>query len=34
MDKFHKNNFEWKKIDTKNYILFDFVYLKFKIRQN
>ena len=29
-DKFHKRNNEWKKPDTKRYILHDPIYIKFK----
>ena len=34
MDDLYKHNAEWKKPDTKEYRLRDFIYVNFKYRQN
>lgn len=30
MAEFHKHYIEWKKLDTKEYILYDSIHIKFK----
>lgn len=34
MGKYHKDDIEWKKLDTEEYILYDSIYLRFRNRQN